>query len=46
MRTPKQKYEDMIRRGRTREQIRAVAIAREDRELLEYMKTVKVDPFA
>lgn len=33
MRTPAKKYEEMRRRGRTNDQIRAVAIARGDKEL-------------
>ena len=36
-RTAEQKYVDMVLRGRTVEEIRAVAVARDDRELLEYI---------
>ena len=37
-RTPEDKYTSMRWRGRTREQIRAVAVAREDHALREFLK--------
>jgi len=40
MRTAEEKYIDMALRGRTPEQIRAVAVAREDKALQEYMQAI------
>lgn len=37
-RTPQEKYESMKSRGRSDEQIRAVAAAREDNQLLRFME--------
>ena len=38
MRTAEDKYIDMALRGRTPEQIRAVAVARGDKDLQEYLE--------
>lgn len=42
MRTPEEKYKYMIELGRSQAQIRAVAVARGDRELVEYV-TKKIE---
>jgi len=43
MRTPEDKYRDATKRGRTIAQIRAVAVARNDTALLEYLKQMEED---
>lgn len=37
-RTPEIKYEELIQKGRSPMQIRAVAVARDDRELQKYVE--------
>lgn len=43
MRTPKKKVEELLRRKRSWEQIRAVAVARDDKPLLDYLKTLNLE---
>jgi len=43
-RTAEQKYLDMALRDRTRDQIRAVAVARDDKDLLEYLQQMDSGP--
>lgn len=44
MRTPEKQVAELLKRGRTPDQIRAVAIARDDQKLLEYIKKVNLAP--
>ena len=43
MRTAKKKYDDLKARGRSVDQIRAIAIARDDGELRDYVASVSGD---
>jgi hypothetical protein len=43
LRTAKKKYDELKERGRSLEQIRAIAIARDDKELREYITTLSGD---